>query len=474
MALSKLLIANRGEIAIRVMRAAEELGIATVAVFSEDDAESLHVRAADEAHPLPGAGAASYLDIEGVLAVAAAAGCDAVHPGYGFLAESAAFARRCGEQGVVFVGPSVQALELLGDKARARALAGEHDVPVLPGTQGAVGLDEARAFLDGLGEGGAIMIKALAGGGGRGMRVVAAPGELDEAYARCQSEAEAAFGSGAVYVEQLIPRARHIEVQVVGDGTGAVSHLGERECSVQRRHQKLVELAPSPTLRPEVRETIAAAAVRMAASVSYASLGTFEFLQDATHDDRFFFIEANPRLQVEHTVTEAVTGVDLVRAQLRLAGGEDLSAVGLAQASIPLPQGYAIQARVNTEEMQSDGSVRPTGGELTTFHLPAGPGIRVDTFGYPGYRTNPNFDSLLGKVIAHAPSGGFPVAAQRLSRALDEFRIGGLETNASFLRNVLRHDDFLSGAVYTRWVDDNVAALAVTEEAASGNGAARG
>ena len=473
MALSKLLIANRGEIAIRVMRAAEELGIATVAVFSEDDAESLHVGAAGEAHPLPGAGAAAYLDIVGVLAVAAAAGCDAVHPGYGFLAESAAFARRCGEQGVVFVGPSVQALELLGDKARARALASEHDVPILPGTQGAVGLEEARAFLKGLGEGGAIMIKALAGGGGRGMRVVAAPGELDEAYARCQSEAEAAFGSGAVYVEQLIPRARHIEVQVVGDGTGAVSHLGERECSVQRRHQKLVELAPSPTLRPEVREAIAGAAVRMAASVSYASLGTFEFLQDATRDDRFFFIEANPRLQVEHTVTEAVTGVDLVRAQLRLAGGEDLSAVGLAQASIPLPQGYAIQARVNTEEMQPDGSVRPTGGELTAFHLPAGPGIRVDTFGYPGYRTNPNFDSLLGKVIAHAPSGGFPVAAQRLSRALGEFRIGGLETNAGFLRNVLHHDDFLGGAVYTRWVDDNVAALAVTEAPASDNGAAR-
>ncbi len=474
MPLRKLLIANRGEIAIRVMRAAEELGIATVAVFSEDDAESLHVRAADEARPLTGLGAAAYLDIEGVLAAATAVGCDAVHPGYGFLAESAAFARRCGEEGVTFVGPSVRALELLGDKTRARALAAEHDVPVLPGTDGAVSAAEARAFFESLGEGAAVVIKALAGGGGRGMRVVTAIEELDEAYARCQSEADAAFGSGAVYVEQLIPRARHIEVQVIGDGTGAVSHLGERECSVQRRHQKLVELAPSPTLRPPQREAIAGAAVRMAAAVSYASLGTFEFLQDATHDDRFFFIEANPRLQVEHTVTEAVTGVDLVRSQLLLAGGDDLAGVGLEQASIPAPQGYAIQARVNTEQMQPDGAVRPSGGALTAFHLPAGPGIRVDTFGYPGYRTNPNFDSLLGKVIAHAPSGGFPVAAQRLNRALAEFQIGGLETNASFLRNVLRHDDFLAGRVYTRWLDDHVATLAAVETVPASNGAATG
>ena len=472
MPLSKLLIANRGEIAIRVMRAAEELGIATVAVFSEDDADSLHVRAADEARPLTGLGAAAYLDIEGVLAVATAAGCDAVHPGYGFLAESAAFARRCGESGITFVGPSVRALELLGDKTRARALAAEHGVPVLPGTAGAVSAPEARAFFESLGEGAEVMIKALAGGGGRGMRVVTAIDELDEAYARCQSEADAAFGSGAVYVEQLIPRARHIEVQVIGDGTGAVSHLGERECSVQRRHQKLVELAPSPTLRPAQREAIAGAAVRMAAAVSYASLGTFEFLQDATNDDRFFFIEANPRLQVEHTVTEAVTGVDLVRSQLQIAGGDDLAGVGLEQASIPAPQGYAIQARVNTEQMQPDGAVRPTGGELTHFHLPAGPGIRVDTFGYPGYRTNPNFDSLLGKVIAHAPSGGFPVAAQRLTRALAEFQIGGLDTNAGFLRNVLRHDDFLAGRVYTRWLDDHIATLAAVETPPASNGAA--
>ena len=501
MGLSKLLIANRGEIAIRVIRAAEELGIAPVAVFSEDDAESLHARGASEAHPLTGAGPRAYLDIEGVLDVAKAAACDAVHPGYGFLAESAEFARRCGEEGITFVGPSVETLELLGDKSRARALAAEHGVPVLPGSAGAVTATEAREFFEGLGEAAAVVIKAIAGGGGRGMRVVAAVEEMEEAHARCQSEAEAAFGSGAVYVEQLLPRARHIEVQVIGDGSGAVSHLGERECSVQRRHQKLVELAPSPTLHPDVRDAICAAAVRMAESVSYASLGTFEFLldaafsergpdtplservsdatlservsdatlservSDATADERFFFIEANPRLQVEHTVTEEVSGIDLVRAQLRLAGGETLAGLALEQTAIPAPRGYAIQARVNTERMEADGNVRPSGGELTAFHLPAGPGIRVDTFGYPGYRTNPNFDSLLAKVIAHAPSGGFETAVQRLTRALGEFQIGGVETNAEFLRNVLRHDDFAAGQIYTRWVDDNVAALTAVEQA---------
>ena len=298
------------------------------------------------------------------------------------------------------------------------------------------------------------------------MRVVTAAADVEEAHARCRSESEAAFGSGAVYVEELIARARHIEIQIIGDGTGAVSHVGERECSVQRRHQKLVELAPSPTLRPEMRHQITAAAVRLAESVDYRSLGTFEFLQDATNDERFFFIEANPRLQVEHTVTEEVSGIDLVRSQLRIAGGETLAELGLEQASIPAPRGFAIQARVNTEQMLPDGNIRPTGGELTAFHLPAGPGVRVDTFGYPGYRTNPNFDSLLAKVIAYAPSGGFETAVQRLSRALSEFVIRGLETNAPFLGNVITHADFTSGGIYTRWVDDNVEALIAIEASA--------
>ena len=468
MSLHKLLIANRGEIAIRVARAAAELDIPTVAVYSSDDAASLHVRAADESCPLEGVGAAAYLDIEGVVGAAKAAGCDALHPGYGFLAENPGLARRCAEEGIVFVGPSVESLELFGDKARARALAQENDVPVLPGSAAAVTEDEAAAFLTGLGPGGAIVIKAVSGGGGRGMRVVEEAGAVAEAYARCRSEAKAAFGDDAVYVEELIPRARHIEIQVVGDGRGGVSHLGERECSVQRRHQKIVEVAPSPQLSEALRARIAAAAVRMAQAVGYRSLGTFEFLVDATTDDRFVFIEANARLQVEHTVTEEVTGVDLVQSQLRIAGGATLAGIGLAQESVPAPRGYAIQSRVNLEQMQPDGTVRPAGGMLTVFEAPSGPGVRVDTYGYAGYATNPNFDSLLGKVIAASPSPDFGAAVKRSLRALDEFQIGGAETNLGFLRNVLTHADFAGGSVYTRWVDDNIATLAATDGADAG------
>ena len=474
MSLEKLLIANRGEIAIRIARAATELDIATVSVYSSDDAGSLHVGATGESCALEGIGAAAYLDIGQIVGVAKETGCDAVHPGYGFLAEKADFARRCAEEGIMFVGPSVESLELFGDKARARALAQEHDVPVLPGTPGAVTVEEASAFLAGLGEGGAIVIKALAGGGGRGMRVVEEAGELAEAYARCQSEAKAAFGNDAVYAEELIGRARHIEIQVVGDGSGLVSQLGERECSVQRRHQKIVEIAPSPTLSAGLREQIAAAAVRMAASVDYLSLGTFEFLVDATVDDRFVFIEANPRLQVEHTVTEEVTGVDLVQSQLRIAGGESLGEVGLTQEAVPAPRGFAIQSRVNLEQMQPDGTVRPSGGVLTSFVAPSGPGVRVDAYGYAGYSTNPNFDSLLGKVIACTPSADFGAAVKRSLRALDEFQIGGVETNLGFLRNVLGHADFGAGTVYTRWVDDHVATLAVVEEEVAPVGAGDG
>ena len=461
--MKKLLIANRGEIAIRIIRAAEELGIQTAAIYSDGDAESLHVSRADEAHALGARGASAYLDIERVLAIASEAGCDAVHPGYGFLAEHAEFARRCGEEGITFVGPSVEALRLLGDKARARGLAQEHDVPVLPGSGGPVTADGAREFLEKLGDGAAIVIKAVVGGGGRGMRIVEDLDDVEEAHARCQSEAKAAFGDGSVYVEQLIPRARHVEVQVIGDGSGAVSHLGERECSIQRRHQKVVEIAPSPTLSAELRDAITAAAVRMAEAVSYESLGTFEFLVDATVDDRFVFIEANPRLQVEHTVTEAVTGVDLVVAQLRIATGETLADVGLVQASVPPARGFAIQARVNTERMEPDGSVRPTGGQLAAFQPPSGPGVRVDTYGVTGYTTNPNFDSLLAKVIVHSGSDDFGAATRRLGRALGEFQIAGLETNIPFLEQVLEHDDFAAQNVYTRWLDDNIEALTAAQ-----------
>ena len=471
MDLIKLLIANRGEVAIRIIRGAEELGLQTATIFSEDDAGSPHVSRADEVHALIGVGATAYLDIEQVITTAKTSGSDAVHPGYGFLAESAELARRCAEEGIAFVGPSIEALELFGDKSRARNLAQEQDVPVLLGSAGPVTPDEAREFFLELGDNAAIVLKAVVGGGGRGMRVVESLDEIEVAYARCQSEAQAAFGDGAIYVEQLLPRARHLEVQVIGDGSGSVSHLGERECSIQRRHQKLVEIAPSPSLSADIRDAICAAAVRMAEAVSYQSLGTFEFLVDSTAEDRFVFIEANARLQVEHTVTEEVTGVDLVAAQLRLAQGESLKDLGLEQVSVPQARGFAVQARVNTEVLQPDGAIRPSGGQLTTFQPPAGPGVRVDTYAAAGYTTNPNFDSLLAKVIVHSPSDDFGAASRRLGRVLGEFQIGGPETNIGFLSKVIEHEDFVAQNVYTRWVDDHAEDLAVSV-ASDGNGKA--
>lgn len=459
MGLTKLLIANRGEIAVRIARAAAELDLPSVAVYSEDDARSPHVRSADDSQGLTGTGAAAYLDIDQIVAVAAESGCDAIHPGYGFLAENADLARACTAAGITFVGPTAEALELFGDKSRARALAASAGVPVLPGSPEAVTLDEARSFLADLGAGGAIVIKAVNGGGGRGMRVVTADDDLAEAYDRAGSEAKAAFGDDAVYVERLIERARHIEVQILGDATGAISHLGERECSVQRRHQKVVEIAPSPSLTADQRAAITEAALAVGRAANYASLGTVEFLVDEQSPSEFAFIEANARLQVEHTVTEEITGVDLVQAQLRIAAGETLADLGLEQASIRAPRGFAIQARVNTERIEADGTVRPTGGALTAFAPPSGPGVRVDTYGAAGYTTNPNFDSLIAKVIGHA-AAGFPEAIRRTRRALEEFEIAGLETNIPFLLNVLEHDDFAAGTTYTRWVEDATAALA--------------
>ena len=462
MSLTSLLIANRGEIAIRIARAAAELGIRTVAIFSEDDAQSLHTQKTDEALPLQGRGAAAYLDIEQILALATQAGCDAIHPGYGFLSENAEFAKRCAEAAVTFVGPQVETLALFGDKGQARILAERCGVPVLPGTSGATSVDEAKAFLASLGAGGAVMIKALAGGGGRGMRAVQAVDDIEAAYARCQSEATSAFGNGDVYVEQLIPRARHIEVQVVGDGSGAVSQLGERECSIQRRNQKLVEIAPSPGLLPELRERLSSAAVRLAQAVQYASLGTFEFLVNAEQDGdnaTFAFIEANARLQVEHTVTEEVTGVDLVKAQLRIAGGSSLADLGLTQARIPAPRGFAMQVRINMETMAPDGTPRPSGGTLSAFEVPSGPGLRTDTFGYVGYTTSPSFDSLLAKLIGSSPSSDFSDVVTRTYRALCEFKIEGVATNIPFLQSLLRHPAFVNNQIYTRFVEDHSAEL---------------
>jgi acetyl/propionyl-CoA carboxylase alpha subunit/acetyl-CoA carboxylase carboxyltransferase component len=462
MSITSVLIANRGEVAIRVMRAAAELGLRTVAVYSEDDAQSLHLRKADEACALVGRGPRAYLDGEQLIATARAAGCDAIHPGYGFLAEDAGFARRCADAGLCFVGPRPELLEVFGDKVRARAQAERAGVPVLAGTAGPATLAEAQEFLRAQGRGGAIMIKAVAGGGGRGTRAVHRLEEVAEAYARCQSEARAAFGSDAVYVEQLLERARHVEVQIAGDGSGAVSHLGERECTIQRRHQKLVEIAPSPGLHPRVRERILAAAVKLAADARYDNLGTFEFLVDAAaerEDASFAFLECNPRLQVEHTVTEEVTGVDLVQLQLQLAAGRTLAQLHARQAEIPAPRGFAMQLRINLESMGADGSPQPAGGTLTAFEPPSGPGLRVDSFGYVGYLTNPNFDSLLAKLVVHSPSPRFADVVRRAYRALCEFRVEGVATNLGFLQNLLQHPDFAANRLYTRFVEDHLAEL---------------
>ena len=462
MALRKLLIANRGEVAVRVARAAADLGIATVAIHSQDDAASLHVQAADEALPLSGRGVPAYLDGAGIVRLAREAGCDSIHPGYGFLAESAAFARACEEGGLRFVGPAVETLELFGDKLRARAAAGAHDVPVLPGTDAPTSADQAAAFFERLPAGSAMMIKAVAGGGGRGTRAVSSADRIAASFERCRSEAQGAFGDGTLYVERMVTRARHVEVQIVGDGTEVVQ-VGERECSAQRRHQKLVEIAPAPGLPGALRARIIDAAKRVAAAVGYRSLGTFEFLVDA--DDSgdaaaFYFLEANPRLQVEHTVTEAVTGLDLVQAQLGIAGGRSLAELGLTQEQIPAARGFAIQARVNLETLSADGRMRPAAGTITAFEPPTGPGVRTDTYGYAGYTTNPAFDSLLAKVVGHSPSPNFADAVRRTARALGEFRLAGVATNIPFLQNLIDHPDFRAGRLYTRFVDDHLSDLA--------------
>jgi len=463
MSFDAVLIANRGEIAIRIARAASELGLRTVAVHSEDDAASLHVRAADEALVLDGMGAAAYLDEEAIVRAAIDARCGAIHPGYGFLAERGSFARRCADAGIVFVGPKIEHLELFGDKGRARAAAVASDVPVLKGLDRAVSLDGARAFLESL-DGGTMIIKAVAGGGGRGTRVVEDAAGLEATYQRCQSEARAAFGIADVYVEEFLSRARHVEVQILGDRGGNVAHLGERECSVQRRHQKVIEIAPAPCLADELRGAIIDAAVRFAANERYANLGTFEFLVDISGNGKerpFVFIETNARLQVEHTVTEEVTGVDIVQAQIRLAQGASLADLGLDDPQAAMPRGYAIQTRVNMETFGEDGTVRPASGTLTAYEAPTGPGVRTDGFGYAGYRTSTAFDSLLAKVIGHSPAKDFSGAVARTARALSEFRLEGVGTNIPFLRNVLAHEDFAAGRVHTRWVDEHMAELAV-------------
>ncbi|HTQ13570.1 MAG TPA: carboxyl transferase domain-containing protein [Rhizomicrobium sp.] len=440
--IKKLLIANRGEIAIRIARSAAEMSIATVSVFSEDDATALHTRKTDESRALQGKGAAAYLDIDAIVAAAREADCDAVHPGYGFLSENAAFARACAEAGLVFVGPSPETLALFGDKAAARALAAKHAVPVLAGT-GVASPAEVAKFQA---KHGAIMLKAVAGGGGRGMRVVRAAGELSQAYERCASEAMAAFGNDALYAEEYLAGARHIEVQIAGDGTGKCVHLWDRECSLQRRHQKLIETAPVTDVPGAVRAKLFDAAVRLAAAAGYKGLGTVEFLVAGEH---FAFIEANARLQVEHTVTEEITGLDLVRLQLEIAGGRML-----AGFEAPGPRGVALQARINMETMLADGTAKPAGGVLAAYEPPSGRGVRVDGYGYAGYATNVRFDSLLAKLVVHA--GSLAEAKSKAYRALCEFRIAGVPTNIAFLQNVLTHPDH---EIHTGFIEENLRAL---------------
>ncbi|MDI1257996.1 carboxyl transferase domain-containing protein [Aquabacterium sp.] len=453
-----LLIANRGEIAIRIARAAHELGWRTVGLVAEDDQSAQHAFHVDALQVLPGKGVPAYLNIDHVVAAAQAEGCTHVHPGYGLLSENADFARACAAVGLVFVGPAPEVLDLLGDKAQARALARRCGVPVTEGIDRAVTVHEAQNFFARLGQGGAMMIKALAGGGGRGMRVVEAAPDIATSHERCQSEALAAFGRGDVYVEQLVRRARHIEVQVLGDGSGAVSHAWERDCTVQRNHQKLVEIAPAPDLDPALRQQLLDDAVKLAQAVKLRGLCTFEFLVDLDRPGRHCFMEANPRLQVEHTVTEAVTGLDLVQLQLRLSQGASLAELQATQADITAPRGTAIQVRVNVERMGPDGRALPAGGTVRAYEPPSGPGLRVDGHGHLGMQPHPGFDTLLAKVIVHHPAG-FHAALRRTRRALAEFRLEGVDSNIAFLQALLAHPDLASYQVSTRWLQWHVAAL---------------
>jgi acetyl/propionyl-CoA carboxylase alpha subunit/acetyl-CoA carboxylase carboxyltransferase component len=456
MGIAKLLIANRGEIAIRIARTAADMGIETVVVHSTDDAAALHVRAGDAAVALDGAGPAAYLDQQAIIAAAKSAGADAIHPGYGFLSENAEFAAAVVSAGLTFVGPKADAIARFGDKGAARTLAEAAGVPIAPGLPAPVTEADALAFLNEMGPGGAIMLKAAAGGGGRGMRPVSNAADLPDAFARSQAEAEAAFGDGRLYAEKFFQTARHIEVQVAGDSAGNAAHIWERECSLQRQRQKIIEIAPAPALASGVRTRLLDAAVALAKAAELDSLSTIEFLVDAktaADDDNaeIAFIEANARLQVEHTVTEAVTGLDLVEIQLRLAEGASLAEVGL---SVPPPvQGMALQARINMETMTASGDARPAGGRFTAFEPPAGAGVRVDHAGYAGLSPSPRFDSLIAKMIVHARSGVFADVAAKAARALAGFRIEGVPTNTRFLEALLADKAVTTCAFDTRFIE---------------------
>ncbi len=451
--MKKLLIANRGEIAIRIGQTAADLGYSIVAIYPEDDADCKHVAAADEAHVLPGAGAQAYLSIADIIEAARISGATAIHPGYGFVSENPDFARACEEAGITFVGPTTEQLETFGNKAGARRLANELEVPLVPGTFEDTSLAEVQDFMDQHGDSG-IVIKAISGGGGRGMRIVHSADEIEKHYERCRSEAAMAFGNDAVYVEKLIPAARHIEVQILGDGSGQVVHLWERDCSAQRQNQKIVEIAPALNLPESTRSALLDASERMARARDYRGVGTFEFLIDAAAPERYYFIEANARLQVEHTVTEAITGLDLVELQLRVAEGQDLKSLGLQEA--PAPNGFAIQARINMETPGKKGMFKPTGGTIKRFEPPTGPGIRIDTMGYAGYKTSTRYDSLLAKLIVHSRSSDFSVCAEKTARALDGFHIEGFKVNLPFLHGLIASERFKKGEITTRHIDEHL------------------
>ncbi|WP_344056205.1 carboxyl transferase domain-containing protein, partial [Prauserella halophila] len=456
-----VLIANRGEIAVRIHRAARGLGCRTVAVHTPGDRDGRVVSLADAAVALPDE--SGYLDPERLVQVAVEQGCTLLHPGYGFLSESAELARLCDKAGVTFVGPSAETLALLGDKGRARELAESLQVPVLPATPAGSDPAEAAALLRRLDDG-AVMVKAVGGGGGRGMRIVRGADELADAWQRCRSEAERGFGSGELYAEQYLPRARHVEVQIIGDGSGGIAHLHDRDCSLQRQHQKIIELAPCVTLAAEHRQPLLAAATRIAAEVGYAGLATVEFLVDADHPERSYFLEVNPRVQVEHTVTEEVLGLDLVAAQLRIAAGASLAETGLTQDRIPAPRGLAVQLRVNAERLRPDGTSVSGVGRIEALQLPGGPGVRVDSHAAVGMDVTGRYDSLLAKIVSHTSSPDPAVGAAAAREALAETVVDGVDTNLAVLDRLLAHPAFAAGEITTGFFDEHVSEFAPAEE----------
>ncbi|MCX6111605.1 MAG: acetyl-CoA carboxylase biotin carboxylase subunit [Proteobacteria bacterium] len=440
--MKKVLIANRGEIAIRIIRACRELGLKTVAIHSTADRDSLHAKLADESICIgPGPSTKSYLSIPAVMSAVEVSGADAVHPGYGFLSENAEFARICREYKINFIGPDPEHIFALGNKVQARALALKSDVPMLPGSKGVIGSeDEAVQIAKEIGY--PLIIKAAAGGGGRGMKVVTAAHELVRQFQLAQAEALSGFGNADCFIERYCARPRHIEIQIVADKHGNYAHLGERDCSIQRRHQKLVEEAPSPALTPALRDSIGAAAIRLAKSVGYVSLGTAEFLLD--EDGQFYFMEVNTRVQVEHTVTEQVTGIDLVKEQIRIAQGEKLS---FNPANIAM-RGHAMECRINAEDPVT---FAPWPGKVTAYHEPGGPGVRIDGMLYAGYTVPSLYDSMVAKLITFGRDRAECMA--RMRRALAEMKVDGIRTNIAFHERLLNDERFIAGDVHTKFLE---------------------